>query len=98
LHIREGGVMRRYVVVLTPAPDGSGYTMVVPALSGCITEGDTVEEDVAMARDAIETCLEGEPAADWRAPEGVIVAEVDVDMTEADSVLTAVRDAVPASA
>ncbi|HET7093989.1 MAG TPA: type II toxin-antitoxin system HicB family antitoxin [Thermomicrobiales bacterium] len=90
--------MRRYVVVLTPEPDASGYTVVVPALPGCITEGDTVEEALAMARDAIETYLEGESAADWRAPEGVIVAEVDIDMAEADGVLTAARDAVPARA
>jgi predicted RNase H-like HicB family nuclease len=90
--------MRRYVVVLTPEMDGSGYTVVVPALPGCITEGDTVEEALAMARDAIETYLEGEPAAEWRAPGGVIVAEVDVDMAEADGILTAMRDPVPASA
>jgi hypothetical protein len=34
----------------------------------------------------------------WPTPEGVIIAEVDVDMAEADGVLTAARDAVPASA
>jgi predicted RNase H-like HicB family nuclease len=90
--------MRRYVVVLTPELDGSGYTAVVPALPGCITEGDTVEEALTMARDAIETYLEGEPAPDWRAPEGVIVAEVDVDMADIDGVLIPVRDAVSAGA
>lgn len=90
--------MRRYVVVLTPEPDGDGYSVVVPALPGCITEGDTVEEALAMARDAIETYLDGEPAADWRAPEGVIVAEVDVDVADADGVLTTVREAISASA
>jgi predicted RNase H-like HicB family nuclease len=90
--------MRRYVVVLTPEPDGSGDTVVVPTLPGCMTAGDSVEETLTMARDAIEIYRGREPAADWREPEGVIVAEVDVNMTEAHGDLTAVRDAVPASA
>ena len=30
----------------------------VPALPGCITQGDTVEETLAMAKEAIELYLE----------------------------------------
>ncbi len=41
-----------YTVVLTPAAEG-GYTVVVPALPGCVTEGGTVLEALDMARDAI---------------------------------------------
>jgi predicted RNase H-like HicB family nuclease len=40
--------MRQYPVLLTPAAEG-GYTVTVPALPGCITEGDTVEEALAHA-------------------------------------------------
>ncbi len=79
--------MRRYGVVLTPEPDGSASNVVVPALPGCFTEGDTAEEAPEMARDAIVTSLEGDPAEEWRAPAGVIVAEVDVPIEEADGVL-----------
>ncbi len=47
----------KYTAVLFPDPDG-GYTVVVPALPGCITEGDTVEEALSMAKGAIELFLE----------------------------------------
>jgi len=54
-----------YTVFFEPAPEG-GYTATVPALPGCVTEGDTLEEAREMATDAIkcycESLLEdGEP-------------------------------------
>ncbi|MDP9372913.1 MAG: type II toxin-antitoxin system HicB family antitoxin [Chloroflexota bacterium] len=50
---------RRYTVLLTPDPEEGGYTVTVPALPGCITEGDTVEEALTNAREAIKCHLEG---------------------------------------
>lgn len=44
-------------VYLTAAEEG-GYTVMVPALPGCITEGDTEEEALAHAREAIQGYLE----------------------------------------
>ncbi len=38
-------------------PDG-GYTVLVPALPGCITYGETVDEAIQMAREAIELYIE----------------------------------------
>ena len=35
-------------------PDEGAYSVVVPALPGCVTWGHTVDEALAMARDAIE--------------------------------------------
>lgn len=35
----------RFRVVLEPSEDG-GYTVYVPSLPGCISEGDTVEIEV----------------------------------------------------
>ncbi len=46
-----------YRVILIPEEEG-GYTAKVPAIKGCITYGETVEEALAMAKDAIEGCLE----------------------------------------
>ena len=43
----------KYTAVFEPAAEG-GYVVTVPALPGCITEGDTFEEAVAMVKDAIE--------------------------------------------
>lgn len=50
----------RYLVVLKPTvyEDEVGYTVNVPALPGCITEGDTVEEALANAREAIGLYIE----------------------------------------
>jgi predicted RNase H-like HicB family nuclease len=44
-------------VVLEPSGDG-GYTVTVPALPGCISEGETREEAVRNIREAIELYLE----------------------------------------
>jgi len=46
----------QYITVLTPQEEG-GYTATVPALQGCISEGDTREEALANIRDAIEGYL-----------------------------------------
>ncbi len=35
-----------------------GYTVIVPALPGCVTFGETVEEAIAMAKEAIEGYIE----------------------------------------
>ncbi|WP_392481282.1 type II toxin-antitoxin system HicB family antitoxin [Nostoc sp. C110] len=43
--------------IIHPAEEG-GYWEEVPALSGCITEGDTIEEVMANLKDAIEGWLE----------------------------------------
>lgn len=50
--------MRRYTVLLDPDPDGI-YTVTVPALPGVVTQGDTVEEALAMAREAIDLHIDG---------------------------------------
>lgn len=44
-------------VILTPSEEG-GYTVYVPALPGCISEGDTREEALINIREAIELYLE----------------------------------------
>ena len=48
---------RNFAVVLEPAEEG-GFTVMVPALPGVVTEGETLEEALANAREAIELCLE----------------------------------------
>ena len=44
-------------VILEPSEDG-GFTVVVPALPGCISEGDTREEAMENIREAIQLYLE----------------------------------------
>ena len=44
-------------IILEPSEEG-GYTVVVPSLPGCISEGDTKEEALKNIREAIELYLE----------------------------------------
>lgn len=41
-----------YPAVLTPCKEKEGYTIEVPDLKGCASEGDTLEEAIAMGTDA----------------------------------------------
>ncbi len=45
--------MRKYTIVLEYDPDVALYSVVVPALPGCTSEGATVEECMTNAREAI---------------------------------------------
>lgn len=47
----------QYPVILIPAEEG-GYTVLVPDLPGCVTQGETVEEAFEMAKDAIAGWIE----------------------------------------
>lgn len=47
-----------YTIVLDRDPDAGGYVATCPALPGVVTEGETVEETLAMARDAVQGYLE----------------------------------------
>ncbi len=42
-----------YKILLRKEDDGT-YTVIVPSLTGCLTFGRTVEEALAMAKEAIE--------------------------------------------
>ncbi len=41
-----------YPAVFEPFGDRSGYTVTVPDLPGCVTEGDSLAEAILMAQDA----------------------------------------------
>ena len=61
-------------IVLEPSEDG-GYTVYVPSLPGCISEGDTVDDALGSIQEAIELYLE--PVEDdWIAEEGTLVREL----------------------
>ena len=48
---------REYAVVLQPEAEG-GFSVFVPALPGCASQGETREEALAMITEAIELYLE----------------------------------------
>ncbi len=45
-------------IVLRLDPEDGGYNVSCPALPGCHSQGETVEEAVANIQEAIELCLE----------------------------------------
>ena len=47
----------RFKIVLEEADEG-GYTVTVPALPGCISEGDTEEDAIKNIQEAIQLYLE----------------------------------------
>ena len=63
-----------FQVVLELSDEG-GYTVYVPSLPGCISEGDTVEDALVNIQEAIELYLE--PVEDdWIVEEGALVREL----------------------
>jgi predicted RNase H-like HicB family nuclease len=66
----------RFKVILEPSEEG-GYTVYVPSLPGCISEGDTVEQALKNIQEAIELYLE--PVEDdWILEENALVQEVEL--------------------
>ncbi len=46
-----------YKILLKKEPEG-GYTVFVPSLPGCITYGETIDESIINAREAIKLYIE----------------------------------------
>jgi len=62
----KAGELMKLKVILEPSDEG-GYTIYVPSLPGCISEGNTREEALANIREAIELYLE--PTEDDHIPQ-----------------------------
>ena len=72
---------RRYTIVLQPEPEEGGYSVSVPALPGCFTQGETVDQCVERAKEAIALYVEtrdeaGEPIPEETEPPRTIVVDV----------------------
>ena len=57
-----------YTVIIEPAEEG-GYLARVPALDGLATEGDTLDEIIYMAKDAIRCYIETLKAENFPIPQ-----------------------------
>jgi predicted RNase H-like HicB family nuclease len=68
----------QYRVILQPDEEG-GYTVIVPALPGCISEGNTKKEALANIQEAIQGWIEVSRAyGDYIPPSDIIEAMVEV--------------------
>ena len=78
-----------YPAIFTPYDEGNGFTVEVPDLPGCVTEGDNLVEAIEMGTDAASGWILGEiedgnsfPAASMalEAPAGSFVNLLVLDM------------------
>lgn len=68
---------RRYTIILEPDPEEGGYTVMVPALPGCITQGETIERAREAIAGYIESLIsEGEPVPEETEPPQMITINV----------------------
>jgi antitoxin HicB len=58
-------------VILIPDLEVGGFTVTVPSLPGCISEGDTEEEALANIKEAIDLFIEDMMADGEEVPEDV---------------------------
>lgn len=73
--------MRTYTIILEADLEEGGYTVTVPALPGCITQGETVKQCLERAREAIEGYIEslkasGEPIPEETEPPQMLTVHV----------------------
>ena len=70
----------KFIVVLDPAEEG-GFNVSVPALDGCFTQGESEEESLMNAKEAILCYLEGmEKVNEIKTKPGLIAKEVEVTL------------------
>jgi predicted RNase H-like HicB family nuclease len=72
-------IAMRYTVVLETEADG-GYVATVPALPGCVSQGDTRLEALANIQDAIELYIE-----DCRAAGDPVPTEAGKEFVEVEA-------------
>jgi predicted RNase H-like HicB family nuclease len=80
--------IRKFTIFLIPTEEGV-YQAISPFYPGCITDGDTPEEALESARDAMEGILYVEakskdpwPVPPYVHPSHVVVGEVEVEVPE----------------
>lgn len=67
-----------YLVRLTIEPEG-GYTASVPALPGCVTYGQSIDEALTVAREAIELYIESLVAHGEAIPTELNDTQLEID-------------------
>ena len=78
--------VQKFTVFLMPQEDG--YQVIVPHYPNCTTEGDTVEEALSNAKDAMEGLLYveakhgGDKVGSYVFAPHVVVADIDVEVPE----------------
>ncbi len=74
----------KFTVILAPEAEG-GYSVICPAIPGCVSQGDSLKEALASIREAILLCLE------VRRDEGLPLA-VETPETVSEEIRVCLRD------
>lgn len=77
----------QYPILLRREPEG-GFTVTVPALPGCVTWGDTLDEAIGNAKEAIELYLESLTAHGEEIPSERNVLEYLLTISENEQIAT----------
>jgi predicted RNase H-like HicB family nuclease len=73
-------VPMKFNIILEPAEEG-GFNVIVPALDGCYTQGETQQEALENAREAILCYIEGlEKLNEIKSRPKAILKEVEVTL------------------
>jgi len=71
----------RYSVLLLPEPEIGGYAAFVPAISGCVAQGESVDDALAMAADVAGLILAVMAEEGEEIPEevpGAVLGAIDI--------------------
>ena len=84
-----------YPVIFIPSEEG-GYTVEVPDLPGCVTEGDDMAEAILMAVDAASGWVLTELEDGNKAPEATPIEDIKTEGNQFTSVIVLDMDAYAA--
>ena len=71
----------QYTAIFAPDEEMGGFTVTIPSLPGCISEGDTFEEALANIKEAASLYIEVMKEKKFTVPQeekGVVIAPVEV--------------------
>ncbi len=77
----------QYRILLRREPEG-GFTVTVPLLPGCVTWGDTLDEAIGNAKEAIELYIESLTAHGEEIPSERNVLEYLLTISENEQIAT----------
>lgn len=70
----------KFIVVLDPVEEG-GFNVSIPTLDGCFTQGESEEESLKNAKEAILCYLEGmEKVNEIKTKPGLIAKKIEVTL------------------
>lgn len=85
-----------YPAVFEPWENESGFTVTVPDLPGCVTEGDNLADAISMAQDAASGWVLDELEDGKPAPKATAIRDIHIDGNAFISLLSLDMDAYAA--